>query len=90
MRIDDLNRASVTQNTEQTAQTAQQRPTGKDSADKTGGTGSDHAEVSRFAKSLAASDPARIEQLRLQVESGNYDVSAQSVAKALIEAHLKD
>jgi anti-sigma28 factor (negative regulator of flagellin synthesis) len=46
--------------------------------------------VSQLAQSLAAPDPGRIEQLRLEVQSGSYDVSAQAVAKALIDAHLSE
>ena len=90
MRIDDLNRSSVTQGAEQTAQTSQQRADGKDALEKQGVAGADQAEVSHLAQSLAAPDSGRIEQLRLQVESGNYNVSAQIVANALIEAHLKE
>jgi flagellar biosynthesis anti-sigma factor FlgM len=89
MRI-DLNSTPVTQGTEQSAQTAQQRALGKDPLGKEGVSGSDQAEVSPLAQSLAAADPGRIEQLRLQVESGSYDVSAQTVANALIDAHLKE
>ena len=89
MRIDDLNRSNVTQGTEQAGQTAQQRSLGKDPLEKGGVAGSDQAEVSHLAQSLAAPDPGRIEQLRLEVQSGSYDVSAQTVANALIEAHLK-
>lgn len=90
MRIDDLNRASVTQGTEQTAQTGPQRALGKDPLGKDGVASSDQAEVSNMAQSLAAPDPGRIEQLRLQVESGSYEVSAQAVASALINAHLTE
>jgi len=90
MRIDDPNRTPGTQGTEQSGQTAQQRALGKDRLDKKGVAGSDQAEVSRLAQSLAAPDPGRIEQLRLQVESGSYDVSAETVASALIDAHLKE
>jgi anti-sigma28 factor (negative regulator of flagellin synthesis) len=83
MRIDDLNRTPVTQGAEQSEQTAQQRAPGKESA-----AASDQAEVSQLAQSLAAPDPSRIEQLRLQVQSGGYDVSAQAVANSLIDAHI--
>jgi len=88
MRIDDLNRTPVTQTTENSGQTAQQR------APENGTISSsdqpDQAEVSHLAQSLAASDPGRLDQLRLQVESGSYDVSAQTVANALIDAHTRD
>jgi anti-sigma28 factor (negative regulator of flagellin synthesis) len=85
MRIDDLNRTPVTPGAEKSGQTAQQRPLEKDAV-----AGSDQAEVSHLAQSLAAPDPGRIEQLRLQVQSGSYNVSAQTVANALIDAHLKE
>jgi len=40
---------------------------------------------------VADTDKARaIEQLRIQVQSGSYDVSAETVAQALIDAHIKD
>ena len=85
MRIDDLNRTPVANGPEKSEQTAQQRPPEKDSVAV-----SDQAEVSDLAQSLASPDPSRIEQLRLQVQSGSYDVSAQAVADALINAHLKE
>jgi len=87
MRIDDLNRTPVTQSTERTDQTAAQRPgtTGKDAV-----AGSDQADVSPLAKALSATDPARIDQLRLEVQSGRYDVSAEAVARSIIDAHLTE
>jgi len=97
MRIDDLNRAPLSQNTpaQGAAGTPASEKTG--TADRAHGSssgsagvseGADRADVSNLAHSLAGPDPARIEQLRVQVESGTYEVSAQSVAHALIEAHL--
>jgi anti-sigma28 factor (negative regulator of flagellin synthesis) len=85
MRIDDLNRTPVTQVTEKPGQTAQQGTVGKDAV-----AGSDQAQVSHLAQSLSAPEPGRIEALRLQVESGSYEVSPQTVANALIEAHLTE
>jgi flagellar biosynthesis anti-sigma factor FlgM len=85
MRIDDLNRIPITPGTDKSGQTAQQRNKEREIAG-----GSDQAEVSHLARALATPDSGRVEQLRLQVESGNYDVSAQAVAKSLIDAHLKD
>jgi anti-sigma28 factor (negative regulator of flagellin synthesis) len=85
MRIDDLNRTPGTQSTEKAGQTVQQRP-----ADAESLAGSDQAEVSNLAQPLAGHDPARVEQLRLQVQSGNYNVSANAVASALIEAHVNE
>jgi len=88
MRIDDLNRTPVTQSTEKTDQTIAQRPgttTGKDAV-----AGSDQADLSQLARALSATDPARIEQLRLEVQSGKYDVSAEAVARSIIDAHLTE
>ena len=87
MRIDDLNRTPGTQSTERADQTATQRPgaTGKDAV-----AGTDQADVSPLAKALSATDPARIEQLRLDVQSGKYNVSAEAVAGAIIDAHLTE
>jgi anti-sigma28 factor (negative regulator of flagellin synthesis) len=95
MRIDDLNRTPGTQGTEQSEQTAPTRAVGKDSTgkdplDQGAVTGADQANVSHLAQSLAAPSSERIEQLRLEVQSGSYDASPQAVASALIEAHLKD
>lgn len=86
MRIDDLNlsRTVDTQGAEKTGQASPQRSSNAPSPT----VGGDEANVSQLAQSLAATDPGRIEQLRLQVESGSYDVSAEAVANALIEAHL--
>ena len=97
MRIDDLNRAPVstgTQAGEKSGAADRAHGASKDSAgsglEGTGGSeGADRADVSILAHSLAAPDAQRMEQLRLQVESGTYEVSAQSVANALIEAHLE-
>lgn len=85
MRIDDLNRTPAAQVTEKSEQTAQQHPSKQDKA-----AASDQAEVSPLAQSLAAPDPGRIEQLRLQMQAGSYDVSAQTIANAVIDAHLKE
>lgn len=88
MRIDDLNRTPVTQGTEKSGQTSQQHPQDNDAV--VGSEQSDQAQVSHLAQSLAAADPGRIEQLQLQVQSGNYDVSPQAVANSVIDAHLKE
>jgi flagellar biosynthesis anti-sigma factor FlgM len=89
MRIDDLNNASATQGPEKSGQIGAQR-TGNNAQGKEAVTGSDQASVSQLAQSLAAADPARIEQLRLQVESGNYEVPAQALAGAIIDAHVQE
>jgi flagellar biosynthesis anti-sigma factor FlgM len=90
MRIDDLNRAP--QGTPGTQASDKSGTAGKAHSSPTdsvaGSEGSDQAEVSTLAQSLAAPDPGRIEELRLQVESGTFEVSAHSLANALIDAHL--
>lgn len=90
MRIDDLNRGSVTTGTEQSGSVGTERNVGKDSPQKDAVAGSDQADVSQLAQSLTAgSGSGRVEQLRLEVQSGNYDVSSDVVANSIIEAHLK-
>lgn len=87
MRIDDLNRTPLTQETEKTDPSAQKRATGKDGSPALG---ADQADVSELAHALASPDPQRLEQLRLEVQSGKYNVSAEAVAKAIIDADLKE
>ncbi len=84
MRIDDLQRPSATQGTEQTDPAAAKRASGR--ASTAGGV--DTAEVSQLAQNLAPQDPQRIDQLRLAVQSGTYKVSASEVAGAIIDAHM--
>ncbi len=86
MRIDDLNRTPVTQGPEKTEQAAQQRALEKENITD----GTDQAEVSQLAQALSAGDPGRLEQLRLQVQSGNYEVAPQALANSIINAHLKE
>ena len=85
MRIDDLNRTPVTAGTDKTDATTGARNGAKDGATPTS---ADQADVSTLARALASGDAQRLEQLRLQVQSGNYNVSAEAVAKAIIDAHL--
>jgi len=87
MRIDDLNRAPLTQSAEKSDAAGQKRAPEPDSA---AARGSDKADVSQLAQALATRDPGRIEQLKLEVESGKYDVSAEAVAKAIIDSHLRE
>jgi anti-sigma28 factor (negative regulator of flagellin synthesis) len=87
MRIDDLNRAPVTQATEKTDQATQKRGLEQDS---TTAAGADQADVSQLAHALTASDPQRPEQLQLAVQSGNYSVSAEAVANSIIGYHTTD
>ena len=85
MRIDDLNRTPLAQGPEQ-AEAANPRQ----ALEHEGAVASrtDQADVSELAKALKAGDPSRIERLRLEVRSGKYDVAADVVAKAIIDAHL--
>lgn len=87
MRIDDLNRTPLSQSAEKTDPAGQERAPGSDSA---AARNTDQADVSQLAQALATQDPKRIEQLRLDVESGKYDVSAEAVAKAIIASHLRE
>jgi len=85
MRIDDLSRIPLTQSAEKADQAAEKRALDKGTI----ASGADHAEVSQLAKALAPRDPQRLEQLRLDVQTGKYDVPAEVVAKAMIDAHSK-
>jgi len=87
MRIDDLNRTPLAQGAEKPDPADPKRSLEKNPG-ATGG--ADQANVSELAHALAAPDPQRIEQLRLAVESGKYDVSADAVAKAIVEAHIRE
>jgi anti-sigma28 factor (negative regulator of flagellin synthesis) len=86
MRIDDLNRTPLTQGTEKTDQAAQKRALDQNSVSDS----SDEAEVSQLAQALSTSDPARLEQLRLQVESDTYQVTPDALAQSIINAHSKE
>ena len=87
MRIDDLNRSPLTQETAKTEQTAEKRALEKDSK---AARGTDQAEVSQLAQALTTADPQRLEQLRLAVQSGKYEVPAEAVAKAIIDHHTRE
>ena len=87
MRIDDLNRTPLTQGAEKADAAGQKRSHERDSA---AARGTDQADVSQLAQALATRDPKRIEQLKLEVESGKYDVSAEAVAKAIVDSHLRE
>ena len=85
MRIDALNRTPTPPDPEKSGPTAPQIP-----LDEEVGAGSDQAKISQLAQSLATPDANRIEQLRLQIQSGNYDVSAETLAAAIIDSHLNE
>ena len=86
MRIDDLNRTPLTVGTEKTDQAAEKRALEKDNVADS----ADQAEVSQLAQALSNGDPTRLEQLRMQVQSGNYEVRADALAKSIINAHFKE
>lgn len=86
MRIDDLNRTPITQGAEKTDQAAEKRALEKNTV----ADGTDQAEVSQLAQALKTGDPAHLEQLRLQVQSGAYQVSSATLAKSIIGAHVKE
>jgi len=86
MRIDDLNRTPLTQGTEKTDQAAEKRALEKNNVSDS----TDQAEVSQLAQALSSGDPARLEQLRMQVESGNYEVNGGTLAKSIINAHFQE
>jgi anti-sigma28 factor (negative regulator of flagellin synthesis) len=95
MRIDDLNRALQTQDTAKTDAVGSERA-------KTAGTAASNSDADAASISQLAShalDPAldatsvkthdaRLEALRLQVERGEYHVSAQEVAASIIDEHI--
>jgi anti-sigma28 factor (negative regulator of flagellin synthesis) len=88
MRIDDLNRTPLAQGAEKTDQAADGRALEKSNSSIAGG--SDQADVSQLAQSLLSRDPARLEQLRLDVQSGKYEVSAETLANSIIDAHMSE
>lgn len=86
MRIDDLNRTPLAQGAQQTEQTPEK-------SEKSGGLSAatgDQANVSSLAHALSSRDPQRLEQLRLEVQSGNYIVPADVLANSIIDGHLKE
>ncbi len=87
MRIDDLNRTPLAQGAEKTDPVDPKRTS---EHERSAGGSTDRADVSNLAQALASPDPKRIEQLRMAVESGQYDVSAEAVAKSIIDAHVRD
>ena len=87
MRIDDLNRTPLAQGTGKTDQAAEKRALEKDPK---AARGTDQAEVSEMAQALSTGDPQRLEQLRLAVQSGKYEVPAEAVAKAIIDQHTRE
>src|SRR5258708_1553472 len=85
MRIDDLNRAPQSQ--EAAKADAARLDAAKGNVPESPNADSDAATISDLANALAPSD-SRIEALRLQVERGEYRVSAHDVAGGMIDEHL--
>lgn len=94
MRIDDLNRSVQSQETEKTGAVS------PDATKSRGASGpavdSDAAEISQLASNAldpnlnavsAKSRDSRIETLRVQIERGEYNVSADDVAASIIDEH---
>jgi len=81
MRIDDLNRSPQTPATEK----ATSGPTARSRESQGGGVDGDNTEISSLAHALQPRDSQRLEQLRLDVQSGQYLVSGEKVAKAVLD-----
>ncbi|MGI8743253.1 MAG: flagellar biosynthesis anti-sigma factor FlgM [Bryobacteraceae bacterium] len=89
MRIDDVNRPPQTQAAERAQQTGSH-----DKHQHSANRLDDHADISELAlanlaQGLDSADPKRLEVLRLQVESGTYQVSASELAANIVDAHVK-
>jgi anti-sigma28 factor (negative regulator of flagellin synthesis) len=50
--------------------------------------GSDHVELSAFSHAASALSPQRIDEIRNQVSSGTYDVSAADVSHSIVNFYL--
>jgi anti-sigma28 factor (negative regulator of flagellin synthesis) len=85
MRMDDVSRLPQSQTTERAQPTNSQHSPGQSSGDAI----EDHAEISSLAQALEGADRKRLDALRLQVESGEYTVSASELAGRIIDAHTK-
>jgi len=81
MRIDDLNRAPQAPPTEKT----KAEPANANRESQAQSADGDKAEISTFAHALQPQDSQRLEQLRLDVQSGHYQVSGEKVAKAIVD-----
>src|SRR5258708_38733089 len=87
MRSDDLKRAPQSQ--EAAKADAARLDAAKGNVPESPNADSDAATISDLANALNPSD-ARIEALRLQVERGEYLVSAHDVAGSMIDEHITD
>ena len=84
MRIDDPTRTPQAHSTERPDAAGAARKGSAVSPSPDG----DQAAVSDFAAALSP-DSARIEALRMQIEKGEYHVSADVLASSIIDDHLK-
>jgi anti-sigma28 factor (negative regulator of flagellin synthesis) len=50
---------------------------------------SDRADVTPVAEQAQGASPQRLDALRAAVESGNYSVSANDLARSIVDSHLK-
>ena len=85
MRIDDVNHSPQTQAAEKANSATPNRSQG----DKTQQAGVDSTDISPLAKALQPTDPQRLEKLRMDVQSGQYRVSSEKVAKAMVDDALQ-
>jgi len=81
MRIDDLNRSPQTP----AAEKATSGPAARGRESKIESADGDNTEISSLAPTLQPQDSQRLEQLRLDVQSGQYRVSGEKVAKAVLD-----
>jgi anti-sigma28 factor (negative regulator of flagellin synthesis) len=84
MRIDNSSGINAAQAVEPVA-SGPAKPTHKPPAVET----SDRADVTPVAAQAQGADPKRLEALRGAVESGNYRVSADDLARSIVDSHLK-
>ena len=84
MRIDDVNSTAQAKAAEPLERTGE-----APKKERTPPYTSDHVEISQLADAVNSQDAGRLEQLRLQVEAGTYQVHPEAVAKAIVDEHLK-
>ena len=84
MRIDDLNRAQQTEATQRSEQAGERVKNELEPRQST-----DRIDLSQLAETVSSPDPRRLEQLRLEVQNGTYKVSAEAIAKSIVDEHLK-
>lgn len=86
MRIDDLNSAPLPPEPGRTQPASEKI---QPEYDPKASGNADQADLSRLARALSNDPPSRIEQLRMEVQSGKYEVPASEVAKAIIDHHSR-